>query len=688
MSVFPSPSSPTAAASADRLPGVPSPYPDALPGARLFRGRTLDELLPQIRAALGADAVVVRRREGLEGGALGFFQSRFVEVEAVAGAPAGGVGAGPASVGVGAGDEPAVGGAHGGPTDRPGGTAFDAFDDADAWPEDVPDDGVRWLEDAPAAAPVVDTAPIDGAAFLRHLDAAVERRRADELAGDPPAAETSAMSAAVAPRDLFASADTAVAVPGASAAGRPSVIGGGPDDVASAPSVVDPGVPGASAAVQVQPTPAVQPWSPARAYERAGDTIVPAPRFTAPGSGEVEAVAGPASGPLEVRGDVPAVDDRPPRSRTPVPPAPAVAAVVPHDDRDDTVEADAVTGPTAATGAVAAATAAAATMTAATAATVVVAATTAAATTAAATAATVAVAEHPSSRRGPAPITAAEVDLEPVVGRHPTPIVASGGRPPRPGSDRVATPSRRTVDADVAEYGLVARGLSPSIARSVVGEAARHGQPLDPGHRIDRAVRAALARRIPRPGPREEVRTIAVAGAPGAGRTAAVGALAAAHARAGRRVVAVALAPADAGAALAAALVGTDAELLVVGTGAAAAAAIRAEAPDLCVVDTPAVRPDDRSAAEALAAELRALGPCETLVAVPGTHATSAVHDVLDGLAPLAVGGLVMTHRDRAERPGGLIGASIVRGVPVAYVTDGRAIALADPARLARMVQP
>ncbi|MEV4423197.1 hypothetical protein AB0L40_24945 [Patulibacter sp. NPDC049589] len=47
-----------------------------------------------------------------------------------------------------------------------------------------------------------------------------------------------------------------------------------------------------------------------------------------------------------------------------------------------------------------------------------------------------------------------------------------------------------------------------------------------------------------------------------------------------------------------------------------------------------------------------------------------------------------MTHRDRAERPGGLLGASILRDLPIAYVTDGHAAALADPARLARMVQP
>ena len=49
---------------------------------KTFRGRSLEEVLPQIRAELGADAIVVRRREGLAGGVAGFFQRSYVEVEA------------------------------------------------------------------------------------------------------------------------------------------------------------------------------------------------------------------------------------------------------------------------------------------------------------------------------------------------------------------------------------------------------------------------------------------------------------------------------------------------------------------------------------------------------------------------------------------------------------------------------
>jgi flagellar biosynthesis GTPase FlhF len=54
---------------------------------KTFRGRSLEELLPQIRAELGPDAIVLRRREGLTGGVGGFFQRPFVEVDARAALP-------------------------------------------------------------------------------------------------------------------------------------------------------------------------------------------------------------------------------------------------------------------------------------------------------------------------------------------------------------------------------------------------------------------------------------------------------------------------------------------------------------------------------------------------------------------------------------------------------------------------
>jgi flagellar biosynthesis protein FlhF len=54
---------------------------------KTFRARSLTDALAQVRDELGPDAVVVRRREGLEGGVAGFFQKSVVEIEAQPGGP-------------------------------------------------------------------------------------------------------------------------------------------------------------------------------------------------------------------------------------------------------------------------------------------------------------------------------------------------------------------------------------------------------------------------------------------------------------------------------------------------------------------------------------------------------------------------------------------------------------------------
>ncbi len=51
---------------------------------RTYRGRKLEDLIPQIRAELGPDAIILRQREGLMGGVGGFFAQKCVEVDAQA----------------------------------------------------------------------------------------------------------------------------------------------------------------------------------------------------------------------------------------------------------------------------------------------------------------------------------------------------------------------------------------------------------------------------------------------------------------------------------------------------------------------------------------------------------------------------------------------------------------------------
>ena len=53
-------------------------------GVRTYRGRTIEELIPRIRAELGPDAIILREREGLMGGIGGFFAQKCVEIDAQA----------------------------------------------------------------------------------------------------------------------------------------------------------------------------------------------------------------------------------------------------------------------------------------------------------------------------------------------------------------------------------------------------------------------------------------------------------------------------------------------------------------------------------------------------------------------------------------------------------------------------
>jgi flagellar biosynthesis GTPase FlhF len=55
---------------------------DTTAETKTFRGRSLEDVLPQVRSELGPEAIVIRRREGLAGGVAGFFQRSYVEVDA------------------------------------------------------------------------------------------------------------------------------------------------------------------------------------------------------------------------------------------------------------------------------------------------------------------------------------------------------------------------------------------------------------------------------------------------------------------------------------------------------------------------------------------------------------------------------------------------------------------------------
>ncbi len=66
---------------------VETTHQNGVNGVRTYRGRKLEELIPQIRAELGPDAIIVREREGMMGGVNGFFARRCVEVDVKPGTP-------------------------------------------------------------------------------------------------------------------------------------------------------------------------------------------------------------------------------------------------------------------------------------------------------------------------------------------------------------------------------------------------------------------------------------------------------------------------------------------------------------------------------------------------------------------------------------------------------------------------
>jgi flagellar biosynthesis protein FlhF len=168
-------------ASSRGVPGEPAREDDA---PRVYRGRTVAELIQRIQEELGRDAIVIRREAGLSGGFAGFFQRPFVEIEARRSAP-----------------------------------AIDRYDDDDAAPA-MPGD----LDEAPVAAEAsagmrLPATPSRNpfAAALAEAEAAVRPAHETTL---PAAAATLGTSIAMLPDAAPALSDAAAALPGANPISR------------------------------------------------------------------------------------------------------------------------------------------------------------------------------------------------------------------------------------------------------------------------------------------------------------------------------------------------------------------------------------------------------------------------------------------------------------------------------------
>lgn len=263
--------------------------------------------------------------------------------------------------------------------------------------------------------------------------------------------------------------------------------------------------------------------------------------------------------------------------------------------------------------------------------------------------------------------------------------------PPEP----VPLGRRRPQNADTVERRLVAGGLSPALAATVVGEAVSHGLPFTQPRQFKRLVRQTLARRIPvmsalPPGGR----FLAIVGTGGAGKTQLCARLAAAYSQGSDLpVVVLALRPADGGAGLSRLLepVGVTVHLVENHQEARARIAGTAEVA-LCLLDTPGVSPRKADEVRALGAELERIRPGEVHLALPATTSAPAARELLTALGPLGASHIALTYADVTEHAGAVVDVAVAMGTALSYVSSGTgedgAVEPADPAGLATSLLP
>lgn len=686
------------------------------PALRTYRGRSLEEVLPQIRAELGPDAVIVRQRDGLVGGIGGFFQQQFVEVQARAGG---------------------------------GRMRIDLYDEGPAIPEPLAADaplmpGASFATTSSAPLPAGPEAllpPVAQAPPAPVAPAPVED--ATELS-PPPAPEPAPAAPVAAPAPL-APVQPAARVPGSRPKPRLSAAellaqasGGRAGDTRTTAEILrehsasfarqladaeldaepivqrvapeGPEVPGARYTPPVDPS--RRRFAPPVSAERlAGDTVE-FPQRSAPA---------PAPAP-----------DLPPAAEAAAPPAPSKRARTNRPKRSKTAEAavarakgsSAVADARAAKASGAAAARAAKTAEIAAARAARAAAARAAKASEAAATAT----DPPASGVGPqtsqalqlaaaiaANMSAAETARAEAAERRLLPVPRASaltGAPalgPRPEPRPAAAPPRRSLfgrrrlgvqtrprhavaspEAVELSGTLSARGLTPTVARELLVEATAHVLPFTSGADVPAAVRATLARRIPVAAPpRLGGRAVAFVGAGGSGKTRCSAGLVAAYALGSSFPAAcLTLAPLDGGAELSGLLKPHGVKVEVVATAAEAAvriAELRSEA--VVVLDTPAVSPGDEAAVQQLADELAQLELDEIQLTLPATLSAAAANELVERLAPLGPTGLSMTHGDSTEHIGAVVELSCATRLPLSYVNAGLELpgsfAPADPLQLA-----
>jgi flagellar biosynthesis GTPase FlhF len=623
-------------AGSPRSPGSLGHARAAAPVVRTYRGRTLEELIPRIRADLGPDAIILRERQGVKGGIGGFFAQRCVEVDAQA-AP---------RVDVYAGDE------------------VDDLDDLDDLHDvDAVDDDATVAGEAPAdqdvAAAVAPSPPAEPAAAA---PAVYEEPAVPPLSEELAALATPTPSAALSsPHDHDEPRWMAVT-----------------DEPAELSMPAEP-------AERAEPEPEVAPAF--IAFDEIGEIVpdaeppepLPEPIALAePGAlpeplalsepepeSEAEALSEPETLPAEPEPEpepapeAEAVTEAEPAAVEPEPtgePEAEPTAVEPEptgglDDEHASATPAMIAIPRTEPGP----------------------ACLPASLPAAATRRPV---RAPRRRVGFAPvaerISRAALAARETTGDGPGTSAGAGSAPPS--DPPVRFPEARDHDhVTELERLLVDSGFTAAAATTLAAATiAARGSSDGAAPQDDMLATIASTLPLPRTLP-VDGGAFAIVGAGGAGKTRCVAALAAAHARAGVAAVSVArLGPAGREHELAGLLRGEDVEVIPgMRSALMAEATSAAREHGLVLIDTATASPGDSSALDVLCAALKPFELDGVYVTVPATLTARAGARVVEGFAALRPVGVIATHVDESDQLGMIAQLAMQTGVPVAYLHSG-----------------
>ena len=241
---------------------------------------------------------------------------------------------------------------------------------------------------------------------------------------------------------------------------------------------------------------------------------------------------------------------------------------------------------------------------------------------------------------------------------------------------------RRETDL---ERRLVASGLTPGRAAALVGAAISRRGPFSADASLTDQVRAMIAASLPTPvSLPQEHGAVALVGAGGSGKTRSVAALAAGQARAGTLVSVASLGTPGREDELGALLHGEAVNIIpAMRTRATARAVSSARERGLVIIDTAAAAAREDSTIDMMAETLHSFGLDGIYLTVPATMSAGAAVRLVDSFSAFDLSGMIATHVDETDELGQIAELAMQTGIPLAYTLNGfalqEAVAFADP---------